>query len=289
MRLGVDLGGTKIEAATLEGDRVTARERVPTPRDDYGAIIQTIADLADRLAPPGLPLGIGIPGSLSPATGLVRNANSTALNGKPFDRDLSAALSRPVRLANDANCFALAEARMGAGQGVETVFGVILGTGVGGGVVVHGKLLTGRNAIAGEWGHTPLADSAPAPRCWCGRYGCVEAWCSGPALAADHLRVTGADMTAEMIAAVAQAGDLDARETLERHVNRLGRAMAPVVNILDPDIIVLGGGLSNMAHLYDELPSAMRPHIFSDCVETQIVRHRLGDSAGVIGAAWLWP
>jgi fructokinase len=238
-------------------------------------------------------IGVGIPGSLSPASGLVRNSKSTTLNGHAIDRDLAAALGRPVRVANDANCFALAEAVAGAGQGARTVFGVILGTGVGGGVVTGGQVLAGANLIAGEWGHNPLpapgSDERPGPACPCGRRGCIEAWCSGPALAADHLRRTGADMAPELIAGVGAAGDLDARGTLDRHLDRLARALAGVVNILDPDVIVLGGGLSKLDHLYAGLPDAMHPHVFSDVFTTPILRNRLGDSAGVIGAAWLWP
>lgn len=297
MRIGVDLGGTKIEAAVLDAaGGVVARRRVATPRD-YGRKLSAIAELvaaveaeAGARAPA---IGVGIPGSLSPATGLVRNSNSTPLNGQFLDRDLAAALGRPVRVQNDANCFALAEARAGAGQGAGTVFGVILGTGVGGGIVVDGQVLAGRNLIAGEWGHNRLPaaspDELPGPTCYCGRSGCIEAWCSGPAMAADHARVTGESLTPPEIAARAEAGDAPAQATLARHVIRLARALATVVNLLDPDAIVLGGGLSNLPHLYRDLPGAMRPHVFSDVFETPILRNRLGDSAGVIGAAWLWP
>jgi fructokinase len=238
-------------------------------------------------------IGVGIPGSMSPATGLVRNANSTDLNGHELDRDLAAALGRKVRLENDANCFALAEAVAGAGQGARTVFGVILGTGVGGGIVTGGRLIAGRNLIAGEWGHNRLpalsTDDPDSPLCYCGRKGCIEAWCSGPGLSADHHRTTGETLDAAAIAAKAESGNSAAQATLERHLHRLALALAGVVNLLDPDAIVLGGGLSNLDHLFDQLPGAMRPHIFSDVFETPILKNSLGDSAGVIGAAWLWP
>ena len=298
VRTGVDLGGTKIEAVVLsaEGD-VLARQRTPTPSGDYSATITTLASLVKAVeAEAGASargIGVGTPGSVSPKSGLMRNANSVVLNGKPLDRDLAETLARPVRLENDANCFALAEAMAGAGQGQQTVFGVILGTGVGGGIVVGGETLMGGNGIGGEWGHNPLPapdrEEFLGPDCYCGRKGCIEAWCSGPALAADHLRVTGSEMPAEMIASFAKAGEATAQETLQRHTARLARALAGVVNILDPDVIVLGGGLSNLEHLYRNLPEAMAPHVFSDVFETPIVKNKLGDSAGVTGAAWLWP
>ena len=298
VRTGVDLGGTKIEAVVLsaEGD-VLARQRTPTPSGDYSATITTLASLVKAVeAEAGASargIGVGTPGSVSPKSGLMRNANSVVLNGKPLDRDLAETLARPVRLENDANCFALAEAMAGAGQGQQTVFGVILGTGVGGGIVVGGETLMGGNGIGGEWGHNPLPapdrEEFLGPDCYCGRKGCIEAWCSGPALAADHLRVTGSEMPAEMIASFAKAGEATAQESLQRHTARLARALAGVVNILDPDVIVLGGGLSNLEHLYRNLPEAMAPHVFSDVFETPIVKNKLGDSAGVIGAAWLWP
>ena len=298
MRIGVDLGGTKIEAAALSpaGD-VLERLRSATPRGGYDSVVRGIAALVatieTRMQARAPGIGVGIPGSLSPATGLVRNANSTVLIGHALDRDLAAALGRPVRLSNDANCFALAEAMAGAGQGADTVFGVILGTGVGGGIVTAGRVFGGRNLIAGEWGHNRLpalsAEDAAPPRCYCGREGCIEAWCSGPGLKADHHRATGEILDAPEIAAHAAAGEPTARATLERHLRRLALALAGVVNLLDPDAIVLGGGLSNLDHLYDRLPEAMRPHVFSDVFETPILKNRLGDSAGVIGAAWLWP
>jgi fructokinase len=296
VRLGIDLGGTKIEAVALgHGGAELARRRTPTPRA-YEAVIREAAALVAAVESEAggraAGVGVGIPGSLSPASGLVRNANFTALNGRPLDRDLAAALGRPVRVENDANCFALAEAAAGAGRGAEVVFGVILGTGVGGGIVVRGQVLGGANLIAGEWGHNPLparaGDELPGPACFCGRAGCIETWVSGPGLAADHARVTGEALEAPEIAARAAAGEAAARASLERHLARLARGLAGVVNILDPDVIVLGGGLSNLGHLYERLPGAMRPHVFSDVFATPVLRNRLGDSAGVIGAAWLW-
>ena len=296
MRLGVDLGGSKIEALALDAaGREIVRRRAPTPRGSYDAILDAVAALvAQTEAAAGMrapAIGVGIPGSCSPATGLIRNANSTELIGHPFDRDLAARLDRPVRVENDANCFALAEAVAGAGQEAATVFGVILGTGVGGGIVLGGRLLAGHNLIAGEWGHNPLpgaaGDELPGPRCWCGRRGCIETWCSGPGLAADHRRATGEELVPEEIAARSTAGDEAARATLDRHRGRLARALAAVVNILDPEVIVLGGGLSALPGLAGGLAAAMRRHVFSDVFATRVVANRLGASAGVIGAAWL--
>jgi len=298
MRIGVDLGGTKTEAVALgQAGAELARLRIATPPDGYDSVVRGIAGLVaaveSQAGARASAIGIGIPGSLSPATGRVRNANFTVLIGQTFDRDLAAALGRPVRVENDANCFALAEAMAGAGQGVDTVFGVILGTGVGGGIVTAGRVLAGHNLIAGEWGHNRLpalsAAEIPGPACYCGRTGCIEAWCSGPALSADHARATGETLDPSEIAARAEAGEPAAQATLERHLGRLARGLAGVVNLLDPDLIVLGGGLSNLDHLHDRLPGAMRGHVFSDVFETPIVKNRLGDSAGVIGAAWLWP
>lgn len=279
LRFGVDLGGTKTEVAVLSGDRVLLRRRAPTP-GSYDETLDAIAALlaeAERAAGARAgAVGVGTPGSLSPATGLMRNANSTRLNGRALDRDLAERLGRPVRLANDADCFALAEARLGAGRGCATVLGLILGTGVGAGIVTGGRLVSGPNGIAGEWGHNglarPAADELPGPACWCGRQGCIEAWCSGPGLAGDHERQTGERLSAEEIAA---------------HADRLGRGLAAVVNVLDPQVIVLGGGLSNLPGLAEGLAGAMRPHVFSDVFATPVRRHALGDSAGVIGAAWL--
>jgi fructokinase len=296
VRIGIDLGGTKIAGIALAVDgRCLAEYRTPAPRHDYAATIKAIGDMVEYLekaagAKGGV--GIGMPGSLSPGTGLVQNANSTWLNGRPFQRDLEAHLARPVRLANDANCFALSEAVDGAGAGARLVFGVILGTGCGGGIVYERRVLDGPLGIAGEWGHNPLpwatADEHPGPRCWCGRYGCMETWVSGPALAADHARATGATLTPEEIAAEAQRDVAPAQATLDRHASRLARGLAAIVNVLDPEVIVLGGGLSQLAHLYARLPGLMTPHIFSDRPDITIRPPRWGNAGGVRGAAWLW-
>lgn len=297
-RTGVDIGGTKLEAVVLDDTGVVrARERVATPTDSYQSVLDAIAELVvetERLAGAvSSGVGVGSPGSISPATGTIRNANSTKLNGRKLDEDLRARIGRPLVLDNDANCFAVAEAMAGAGRQKRCVFGVIVGTGVGAGVIINGEVVSGANRIGGEWGHNPLPrptiEETPGPLCYCGRYGCIETWCSGPGLAADHFRTTGSDMPAKMIAEFAAAGEMTAKETLDRHLDRLARALSGVVNILDPDVIVLGGGLSNLDHLYTRLPEAMRPHVFSDSFETPIVRNELGDSAGVIGAAWLSP
>ena len=283
MRIGVDLGGTKIEALALEGAREVLRKRVATPRGDYGATIAAVASLVREMGEGTV--GIGIPGTLSRASGLVKNANSTWLIGRPLKQDLEHAIGREVRLENDANCFALSEATDGAGAGAEVVFGVILGTGVGGGIVVHRKVLTGPNAIAGEWGHNPLpapaAEDQPLPACYCGRSGCIETYLSGPGLAADHLKLTDERLKAEEIAA--RAG-----KALGRYEERLARALASVINVLDPDVIVLGGGMSNVERLYTEVPRLWSKHVFSDHVATRLVRNAHGDSSGVRGAAWLW-
>lgn len=297
IRIGIDLGGTKTEGIALGvAGEERARFRVPTPRGDYDATVRTIADLVTRLesatGSTGATVGIGIPGALSPATGLVKNANSTWLIGKPFDRDLADALKRPVRIENDANCLAVSEAADGAGAGCGVVFAAILGTGCGAGIVVDGRPLGGRNAIGGEWGHNPLPwaadDERPGPACYCGKSGCLETFVSGPAVAADHRRATGADLSAEAIAALAERGDDAARATLDRLVDRLGRGLASIVNVLDPDVIVLGGGLSNLEFLYAALPPAIARWTFSDSVDTPIRRAVHGDSSGVRGAAWLW-
>jgi fructokinase len=283
LRIGVDLGGTKIEAIALAGSREVARKRVPTPRGDYEATVAAVASLVAEFGEGTV--GIGIPGALSRVTGLVKNANSTWLIGKPLKQDLEKALQREVRLENDANCFALSEATDGAGQGAQVVFGVILGTGVGGGIVVGGRVLAGRNAIAGEWGHNPLPlpgpDDLPLPACYCGRAGCIETYLSGPGLAADQLRLTGERLSPEEI--VSRQG-----ETLCRYEARLARALASVINVLDPDVIVLGGGMSNVARLYTSVPRLWPQHVFSDHVATRLVRNAHGDSSGVRGAAWLW-
>ncbi|WP_126447091.1 ROK family protein [Sulfuricystis multivorans] len=277
MRIGIDLGGTKTEIIVLGDDGATLlRERAPTPRGDYAATVATIASLVRRAeqklgvggtAPP-IPVGIGIPGAESRVSGLIKNANSTWLIGKPLRADLEAALSRPVRLANDANCFALSEATDGAAAGATVVFGVILGTGVGGGIVVEGKVLVGPNAIAGEWGHNPLPGASEGRPCYCGRQDCIETYLSGPALALD--------------------GGADDEAALERYERRLARALAGVINLLDPDVIVLGGGVSNLDRLYDRVPRLWREWVFSDHVATRLLKNRHGDSSGVRGAAWLW-
>ena len=294
LRFGIDLGGSKIEIIALADDgRELLRQRVTTPQGDYPATVAAIASLVanaeHELGRQGT-VGIGIPGAESLLSGLVKNANSTCLIGRPLRQDLQNLLGREIRLANDANCFALSEAIDGSGRGAEIVFGVILGTGVGGGIVVHGRVLTGANAIAGEWGHNPLPDSVPssAPDCYCGRRGCIEAWLSGPGLARDHLVRTGQALDAVAIEARATAGDATCEATLQRYEARLGRALASVINILDPQVIVLGGGLSKMPRLYRNLPDCCTPHVFSDVCYTRILPPTHGDSSGVRGAAWLW-
>lgn len=297
MRIGVDLGGSKIEAIALdERGAELLRRRVATPTGDYEATLAAIGDLVfgfeRELGQPGT-VGIGCPGALSLRTGLIKNSNSTVLNGRPLDRDLAAHLGRPVRLENDANCFALSEAVDGAGRDAPVVFGVILGTGVGGGLVVGKNPLSGHNRIAGGWGHNPLPwprdDERPGPPCYCGKRGCIETFVSGPALARQYVELTGRRLTAAEVAAAAQAGDAAASECLERYEDRLARGLASVVNILDPDAIVLGGGLSNIGRLYETLPACIARYAFSDTVDTVIAKARHGDSSGVRGAAWLWP
>lgn len=289
MRLGVDFGGTKIEAALLDSQGgIVARERVPNP-GEYGAAVAAIAGLARRIeavagAPP-LPLGLAMPGSLSPLTGLVRNANSVWLNGKPFLEDLKATLGRPVRAENDANCFALSEATDGAAAGAHVVFGVILGTGCGGGVVVDGKVITGASAIGGEWGHTPLPWARPEEvpvRDWCGRWNCLEQWISGTGFR------RWAGMGARDADKLAQAGDARAIAALDLLADRIARGLAVMMDILDPDVIVLGGGVSNVASLYPSIQGKLIAHVFSDFVAARVVKNRHGDSSGVRGAAWLW-
>ncbi|BAI76624.1 fructokinase (plasmid) [Azospirillum sp. B510] len=303
-RIGIDLGGTKTEGILLDrqGSQL-ARLRVPTPKGDYDGTVATIRDLVARLEgdiPAGAraTVGLGIPGAISPATGLVKNANSTWLIGRDFTRDLTRALARPVRIENDANCLAVSEATDGAGAGCGVVFAAILGTGCGAGIVVHGRVLGGRNAIAGEWGHNPLPwptdGERPGPACYCGKHGCLENFVSGPAVAADHLAATGERLDAATILARAAdpgdapGGDSGCRATAERLVGRLARGLAAVANLLDPDVIVLGGGLSNAELLYERLPAAMQPWAFSDRLDTPVRRARHGDSSGVRGAAWLW-
>jgi len=297
MRIGIDLGGTKIEGMVVAGGgRVLQRRRIPAPRGSYDDSIRAIAELVGTLEAETRErgtVGVGIPGAVSPATGLIKNANSTWLIGKPMADDLSRALARPVRLANDANCFALSEATDGAGAGAAVVFGVIIGTGTGGGVVVNGRLMTGANAIAGEWGHNPLPapqdDERPGPACYCGRTGCIETFLSGPALARDYLDDGGDAVTADGVAARAAAGEPRAAAALARYERRFARAIATIINVLDPDVIVLGGGLSNLDRLYANVPALWSPFVFSDGVNTRLVRAVHGDSSGVRGAAWLWP
>jgi len=296
MRIGVDLGGTKIEAAALGPDgAVLARRRLATPRGDYaatlGAIVGLVQQVESEIGHRGS-VGVGIPGALSATSGFVKNASSTWLLGRPLDRDLAAALGRPVRLMNDANCFALSEAADGAAAGLAVVFGVILGTGVGGGIVVAGRPLVGCNAIAGEWGHNPLPWPTPAERpgaaCYCGKQGCIETFLSGPNLARDYHETGGEAITAQQLAARAEAGEPAALAALARYEDRLARALAGVINILDPDALVLGGGLSNLDRLYRNLPGLLPRYVFSDHVATRVLKARHGDSSGVFGAARLW-
>ena len=296
LRIGVDLGGTKIEVIALgPGGRARMRRRVATPQGDYAATLSAVAGLVaaveNELGERGT-VGVGIPGAESLASGRIKNANSTCLIGQTLRGDLETLLRREVRLANDANCFALSEASDGAGRGAEIVFGVILGTGVGGGIVVHGHNLTGVNAIAGEWGHNPLplptADDLPLPACYCGRNGCIETYLSGPALMRDHAVRHGQTLSPAEIDERAKAGDVDCEATLRRYEARLGRALAGVINLLDPQVIVLGGGLSNLQRLYRNLPACCGPHVFSDHFYTKILPPAHGDSSGVRGAAWLW-
>lgn len=296
MRLGVDLGGTKIEVIALApGGVCLRRHRVPTPRDDYPATLAAIADLVSSTERElGLrgSVGIGIPGTLSTVTGRVKNANSTWLNGQALREDLEALLEREVRIQNDANCLAVSEAIDGAAAGAQVVFAAILGTGVGAGIAIDGRALAGVNGIAGEWGHVPLPapadDERPGPRCWCGREGCIETWLSGPALAADHRRRTGQRVDAAAISQGAAAGDPDCTATLERWLDRLARGLAMIVDVLDPNVIVLGGGLSNIEGVAGALPQRLAPRVFSDSLHTRIVRSAHGDASGVRGAAWLW-
>ncbi|MGD9867875.1 MAG: ROK family protein [Hyphomicrobiales bacterium] len=296
LRLGIDLGGTKIAAEVLDGDgRTRHSHRQTSPRGNYEATIEAIAAgvaRAEAECGGSVSVGLGIPGSISPSLGVVQNANSTWLNGKPLGRDIERRLGRQVRIANDANCFALSEAADGAGSGAASVFGVILGTGCGGGLVSGGRLVDGPRGIGGEWGHNPLPwpgpGELPGPQCWCGKRGCMETWVSGPGLAADHEGRTGQRLTATEIAAAASSGNEACRASLDRHVSRLARGLAAVVNILDPEVIVLGGGLSEMAHLYARLPELMAPWLFSLDRRADIRPPKHGAASGVRGAARLW-
>ncbi len=296
-RLGIDLGGTKIEIVAIDGKgSFLGRRRIPAPQNNYGATVAAIARLvceAEATLGGWGTVGVGMPGSLSPKTGLARNANSTWINGQPLERDLAAALGRSVRVANDANCFALSEASDGAAAGAGCVFGVILGTGVGAGIVLNGEVLLGANAIAGEWGHIPMPglepDTDPMGVCWCGQPGCVETYLSGPALEKEYFRLSGHSAPAKDIARCAARGEEPAIAALDLYCRRLARALAVIVNVLDPDVIVLGGGVSNIGALYRRIPCLLRQHVFSDVLATRLVRNRHGDSSGVRGAAWLWP
>lgn len=303
MRIGIDLGGTKTEAIVLDDEgRERARRRIDSPQGDYGGTVRAIADLVSAVrneagAKDDVTVGVGIPGAMSPSTGRVKNANSTWLIGHALDKDLEEALRLPIRLSNDANCFAVSEATDGAGEGHRIVFGVILGTGVGGGISIDGRAHTGVNAIAGEWGHNPLPwpkdggglAENPGPDCYCGKRGCIETFLSGPGFSNDFASAGGEAIPASEIAALAALGNQVAVAALDRYTDRLARAVSGVINILDPDIVVLGGGLSNLDIIYDALPNMLEQYVFSDVCDTPCVRNKHGDSSGVRGAAWLWP
>ena len=295
MKLGIDLGGTKIEIIALDDNGVELlRKRVPTPQADYSATLHAIARLVQtaeaELGQRGS-VGIGTPGTISKATDLLKNSNSVHLNGRPILADLEALLQRPIKICNDANCFALSEATDGAGVGCDVVFGVIVGTGVGAGIVVNGRVLIGANGIAGEWGHNPLpwpmADELPGAECYCGQRGCIETFLSGPGTAKLHQHETGESLSPEQIVMRAASGDMDCERSMQRYEHRLARSLAHVINILDPDCIVLGGGMSNIDRLYTRVPQLWTRWVFSDRVDTKLVKHRYGDSSGVRGAAWL--
>jgi fructokinase len=295
-RIGIDLGGTKIEAIAIDrSGHVLARARVATPKGDYpgtlAALAGIVADIESTVGARGL-VGVGMPGAVSPVTGLIKNANSTWLNGRPFVEDLERMLARPIRVANDADCFALSEATDGAAAGAGTVFGVIVGTGTGGGVVVRQRLCIGPNAIAGEWGHNmlpwPRDGEWPGPSCYCGRSGCIETFLSGPAFERDYAATAGETLSSAAVCARAAQGEAAALDVLGRYEDRMARGLASIINVLDPDLIVLGGGMSNIARLYDRVPQLWEAWVFSDHVETRLVRAVHGDSSGVRGAAWLW-
>jgi fructokinase len=302
LRIGIDLGGTKIEGLALSSDGAeVARQRIKTPKD-YQQTLLAIEGLVSFLeeeastatgnAEAGS-VGVGIPGTLSPATRVVKNSNSTWLNGHAFDKDLEAIMGRPIRVMNDANCFALSEATDGAGMGASVVFGVILGTGVGAGIVIGGQVLEGHQGIGGEWGHNSLPWPGdrewPGPDCYCGRNGCIETYVSGPGMVRDHEEVTGQRLTTREIVSQAAGGDEDAAASCTRYVDRLARGLAAVINVLDPEIVVLGGGMSNLPTLPEDVQRALPPHVFSDSIATRVLRNVHGDSSGVRGAAWLWP
>jgi len=296
LRIGVDVGGTKLEAAAIDEDGAfLQRRRCPTPKVDYAEAVDAIADLVrsveTEVGEEGT-LGFGIPGTLSPASGLVKNAYNSPFNGHPLDKDLAARLGRPVRLMNDANCFTISEAKDGAAAGYRTVFGAILGTGCGSGIVIDGKPLIGRNAVSGEWGHNPLpwptSDEQPGLSCDCGKYGCTETFISGTGLERQHEAITGDRPSAEEIVSAAESGDPQAEHSLQRYEDRLARALASIINVLDPDVIVLGGGMSNVGRIYETVPKLWSQWVFSDKVETSLLPPRFGDSSGVRGAAWLW-
>jgi len=297
LRLGIDIGGTKIEGIVLDADGVErCRERIPTPQDDCEATLDAVAALVvslESVVDQACSVGIAMPGSVSRATDLVKNSNSVCLNGQPLHHDLETRIGRPLRFANDADCFALSEATDGAGRDAAVVFGVIVGTGTGGGIVINRHLLAGPNGIAGEWGHNPLpwpqAEEVPGHACYCGQHGCIETWLSGPGLARDHRQVNGGAMDARTIIQSAELGDEKACATMQRYADRMARALASVINVLDPDVIVLGGGISNCKRLYKAVTSRWDAYVFSDRVDTRLVRAQHGDSSGVRGAAWLWP
>lgn len=300
MRIGIDVGGTKMEAVLMgPNSSILHRERIPTPRHDYAATLagiqQLVASMEARAGRSGLRVGLGTPGAISPATGVMKNCNSTCLNGQPLKQDLERALNREVRLANDADCLALSESVDGAAAGAPCVFAAILGTGVGGGIAIRQQLLAGPNAIAGEWGHNPLPwprpewGEVPGPRGWDGQYGSIETWCSGTGLADDHKRVTGNALSGEQIVSGADAGDEQCLATMARLEDRLARAFAHIINILDPHVIVLGGGVSRVPRIYENVPRLWDQWVFSDRVDTRLAPAMHGDSSGVRGAAWLWP
>jgi len=296
MRIGIDLGGTKIEGIALTHDgKILYRERIDTPRDDYrdtvDALVQLIQTIETQAGKQGS-IGIGIPGTISPATGLVKNANSTWLIGQPLNKDLEQKLQRPVRIANDANCFAVSEATDGAAAGAANVFGVIIGTGTGGGICINGRPLVGANAIGGEWGHNPLPwpqpDELPGPECYCGLHGCIETWLSGTGISNRFHEQTGKSLSAPEIVALSEQGDEQAEQAMQQYEHRMARGLASVINIVDPDVIVLGGGMSNVHRLYQNVPKIWGDYVFSDRVDTRLVPPKHGDSSGVRGAAWLW-